>query len=109
MTLNPSDIVIIPFPYSDLKANKRRPVLVLQSVDNYGDFLAVAITSKQHHSVSCTLSSVDFEAGNLPKTSYVRMNKLYTLNTASVLFTCGKLKPTIFHRIQSGVCEYLGC
>ena len=109
MTLNPSDIVIIPFPYSNLKANKRRPVLVLQSVDKYGDFLAVAITSKQHHSNSYTLSSVDFQAGSLPKRSYVRMNKIYTLNTASVLFTCGKLKPTIFNRVQSEVCEYLGC
>jgi len=109
MTLNPSDIVIIPFPYSDLKANKRRPVLVLQAVDKYGDFLAVAITTKQHHSSSCTLSSVDFEAGSLPKLSYVRINKLYTLNTASVLFTCGKLRSKAFSRIQAGVCEYLGC
>ena len=107
--LNPSDIVIIPFPYSDLKANKRRPVLVLQSVDKYGDFLAVAITTKQHHSNSCTLSSADFETGNLPRLSYVRINKLYTLNTASVLFTCGKLQLSAFNRIQSGVCKYLSC
>ena len=27
MMLNPSDVVVIPFPYSDLKSSKRHPVL----------------------------------------------------------------------------------
>ena len=109
MTLNPSDVIMIPFPYSDLKASKRRPVLVLQEVDRYGDFLAVAITTKQHHSSSAPLSATDFEAGSLPKASYVRLNKLYTLNTATVLFTCGKLGREAFNRIQAGICQHLGC
>lgn len=109
MLLNPSDVVMIPFPYSDLKASKRRPVLVLKEVDKYGDFLAVAVTTKQHHSSSLSLYSKDFEAGSLPKPSNVRLSKLYTLNTASVLFTCGKLQPDAFNRIQTAICQNLGC
>ncbi len=109
MTLNPSEIVMIPFPYSDLKASKRRPVLVLQEVDEYGDFLAVAITTKRHHSNSLSLYSQDFEAGTLPKPSYVRLGKIYTLNKANVLFAWGKLKTETFNRIQTAICLNLGC
>lgn len=109
MTLSPCDVVLIPFPYTDLKTAKRRPVLVLRASDEYGDFLAVAITSKPHHSFSIPLSSADFTAGSLPKASWVRSDKLYTLNAASVLFVCGRLTPTAFAGIQTELCRHLGC
>lgn len=107
--LNPSDVVMIPFPYSDLKSSKRRPVLVLQSNDKYGDFIAVAITTRRHSSDSFQLNQADFEAGSLPKISFVRINKIYTLNTDSVLFRCGQLKSEVFSQVQSGLCRGLGC
>jgi mRNA interferase MazF len=37
------DVVIIPFPYSDLSQSKRRPALVLAGVGR-GDFLLCQIT-----------------------------------------------------------------
>ena len=49
MMLNRSDIVQIPFPFSDLSCRKQRPVLLLCAPDAYGDFLAVAITSQAGH------------------------------------------------------------
>jgi mRNA interferase MazF len=39
------DVVIIPFPYSDLTQSKRRPALVLAEV-GMGDFLLSQITSQ---------------------------------------------------------------
>lgn len=41
MMLSPSDIVQIPFPYSDLSHQKRRPVLLLTAPDAFGDFTFV--------------------------------------------------------------------
>jgi hypothetical protein len=35
------DLLLVPFPFSDLSANKRRPVLVLTDADRYGDFIAL--------------------------------------------------------------------
>jgi mRNA interferase MazF len=39
------DVVIIPFPYSDLSQSKRRPALVLAGVGR-GDFLLCQITPR---------------------------------------------------------------
>jgi hypothetical protein len=41
---------LVPFPFSDLSSAKRRPVLLLVDPDGYGDLLAVAVTSRPHHS-----------------------------------------------------------
>src|SRR5690554_1646930 len=38
MTLEPGDIVLIPFPYTDLASHKRRPVVLLGAPDERGDF-----------------------------------------------------------------------
>ena len=43
------EVVLIPFPYTDLATAKRRPVLVLRAEDSFGDFLAAAITSQSGH------------------------------------------------------------
>lgn len=47
MTYSIGDIVLMPFPYTDKLANKKRPVVVISSVDEYGDFQVVALTSTQ--------------------------------------------------------------
>ena len=45
MACRPGDLVLIPFPYSDLQSSKKRSVLVLTAPDRHGDFIALAVTS----------------------------------------------------------------
>jgi len=109
MTLMRGDVVLIPFPYTDLSARKRRPVLILNEVDEYGDFLAVAITSQPDHADAISLESADFEHGSLPKPSWLRAARLYSLNQENVAGVFGNLTPTVFQRLHAQVCGHLGC
>lgn len=109
MTLNPSDIVQIPFPFSDLSQNKRRPVLLLTAPDHFGDFLAAAVTSQAGHNDAIPLHDADLAQGSLPKASWVRATRLFSLNQNSVILTLGNLKPAAFERIHGEICAELGC
>jgi mRNA interferase MazF len=40
------DLVLLPFPFSDLTSMKRRPVLLLTAPDAHGDFVACPVTSR---------------------------------------------------------------
>lgn len=40
------DLVLLPFPFTDLSAAKRRPVLAVTAADSYGDFIALPVTSR---------------------------------------------------------------
>ena len=60
----PSEIVLLPFPFTDLSATKRRPVLVLKAGNAQGDFLAVQITSQLGYRPAVRLIAEDFEQRN---------------------------------------------
>jgi len=107
--LKPSDIVQIPFPFSELTHKKHRPVLLLTTPDIFGVFLAAAITSQTGHSDAILLQDDDIAQGRLPKTSWVRATKLFSLNQDAVIFTLGNLKPEAFERVHKEICAALGC
>lgn len=107
--LQAGEVVLIPFPYTDLAAVKRRPVLVLRAPDSGGDFPAAAITSQADHADALLLEQADFSQGTLPKTSYIRTSKLYTLNQGVVVRHFGTLTPKALARAQAAICSALGC
>lgn len=76
MAYKQGEIVLVPFPYSDLSGSKRRPVLIVSN-DSYNasfpDVVVAVITSKinKSDSYSLTLESMDLEIGQLPESSLI--------------------------------------
>jgi mRNA interferase MazF len=85
------EVVIIPFPQTDLAVGKRRPALVL--VDLGGDDLILCqITSRaRNDSFSVPLDNSDFERGQLSRSSFVRPHRLFTVAESVILYSAGKL------------------
>ena len=78
------DILLIPFPFSDLRSQKTRPVLVV-SCNAYNrrspDFLGMAITSNlsgRDHAVR--FRQVDMRDGHLKMDSQILADKVYSLS-----------------------------
>jgi len=91
------DILLIPFPYSDLSATKQRPVLVVSN-STYNsvnqDIIVVAITSNiTSREYLVRITSEDLEEGNLRMESGIRTDKIYTLSGRIVNKKFGHLKP----------------
>jgi mRNA interferase MazF len=64
------DIVVLPFPFSDLSETKRRPALVLVPLTG-SDLILCLITSQvKTDSYTIPLKSSNFESGSLKKDSY---------------------------------------
>jgi mRNA interferase MazF len=109
MMLKPGDIVLIPFPYSDLSSVKKRPVVVVTAPDRFGDFVAAGITSVEQPENAVELEVGSLLNGRLPKRSWVRTDKLFTLSTGNVVKHFGVLKPSAFQTMMLSICRTIGC
>ncbi|MCL2093382.1 MAG: type II toxin-antitoxin system PemK/MazF family toxin [Treponema sp.] len=86
------DVVIIPFPFSDLSDNKKRPALVVADLPG-DDIIVCQITSQaSSDSFSMPLRAGDFSSGSLPVDSFIRPNKIFTADKNIILSTAGHLR-----------------
>ena len=86
------DVVILPFPCSDLSASKKRPALVIASIRPHDDLILCMITSRNTKDASAVpLTRSDFTIGGLPSDSNVRPNRLFTADSTIVVRTAGRL------------------
>lgn len=101
------DVVVVPFPFSDLSQSKRRPALVIQHF--YGeDLLLAQITSQAiRDEYAVELSDPDFKAGSLNKQSNVRPNKLFTCSKNLILYKIGSLKEEKMQSVTESIKQLL--
>ena len=105
---NRGDLLLVPFPFTDLTANKRRPVLVLTATDGFGDFIALPVTSRPQAANSVPLAQSDLTAGSLPTASWVRTNRIVTLNASLVVKAIGHVSDGVVDTAIKQFCAYLG-
>ncbi|MEK6885079.1 MAG: type II toxin-antitoxin system PemK/MazF family toxin [Nanoarchaeota archaeon] len=101
------EVIVIEFPYSNLKDSKRRPVLVLK-VPKGEDVIVLQITrSSYESSVEIPIKNEDFRKGNLKRDSYVRIDKIASIDKSLIKYKVGWLKQTKFNTILDNVCSFL--
>ena len=94
VTFEAFDVVVVPFPFTDRAATKRRPALVLseRSAINagIGHVVLAMITSASHSDWPLDVPLADLRAAGLTSASVVRM-KLFTLDDRLILRKAGSL------------------
>lgn len=109
MSCKPGDLVGIPFPYSDLNAGKRRPVLIISQQDRHGDIICVAVTSVPTKESAVFIDDTSMKTGHLPRQSWIRCDKLFTLNTSIITGQYGSLNNSAYNSVKEKICTYLDC
>ena len=108
MTFEPFDVVVVPFPFTDREADRRRPALVVSSPD----FNAV-----HHQSILTMITSAggdwpsdvairDWREAGLSVPCKVRL-KLFTLDDALVLRRAGVLSERDAEAVKDSLLRFL--
>lgn len=86
------DVVVVPFPFSDLTQAKRRPALVASKLEG-DDLILCQMTSQSiKDSYAILLEDKDFETGSLKQPSNIRPNRIFTADSHIILYKVGNLK-----------------
>jgi mRNA interferase MazF len=102
-----AEVVLIHFPFSDLKGLKLRPAVILADAGR-GDWLLCQITSKAYGDPrSIQMENNDFAVGSLQLTSFARPAKLFTAHASLIAGQIGRLKAEKIHAIRNAVIQFV--
>ena len=98
------DIILVPFPFTDLSTAKQRPALII-SKNNYNsktdDIIICGITSNLKDSnYSVLIANSDLSSGNLITPSRVKLDKIFTLNKSKVIRKFGAVREEVISKIK---------
>jgi mRNA interferase MazF len=104
------DVVVVPFPYSDRLAEKRRPALVVSNrrLEALGVIWVAMITSAENESWPGDVPIGDVARAGLPAPSVIRPAKIACIDPGRVLRRAGKLDKATARTVAQRLRRFLG-
>ncbi|MEW5920510.1 MAG: type II toxin-antitoxin system PemK/MazF family toxin [Bacillota bacterium] len=102
---NPGDVILVPFPFSDLSGAKKRPALVLAVIPQWRELVCVMLTSLPKGQSEVVVGQ--WESAGLLMPTVARVHRLFTIKATLVLGTLGKLDQEDFQKILGAVVAVL--
>ena len=105
---NQQDIVLIPFPYSDLTGSKKRPALIIsnEKLNKSDDRICCLITSNIRPE-DIEIKAVNFSEGKLPFKSSVRHFRIFTINKKIIIKKLAAINTNFHNKIIKEINEYI--
>ena len=92
-------VVLVPFPFSDLSQSKLRPAIILADAGRE-DWILCQVTSKPYGDAHpILLNDSGFQRGSLRVESYVRPGKLFTAHQTLIVGEVGRLNEATLDQI----------
>lgn len=105
-------IVLTPFPYTDLSGAKLRPVLMLRQASRFDDWLVCMVSSKLDQADAgfdevLTPADGDFAASGLKVPSALRLSRLAVLDASLLVGSIGSISDARMARVRQRLAQWI--
>ena len=107
MHYNIGDILLVKFPFTNLKKSKKRPILVVKSQNNLGDIVCFQITSNAEQTNLLEIKKENLSHSIFAINSFVKYDKCFTLNSEIVDKKIGEVTPVLLNELKHLFCNEL--
>jgi mRNA interferase MazF len=106
----PFDVVVVPFPYADRLAEKRRPALVVSGpkLALHGLVWVAMITSADNEPWSSDVPIADLRRAGLPAPSMIRPAKIACIEPSRIVRRAGRLDKPMARNVAQKLRGFLG-
>ncbi len=109
MKFQPFDVVVVPFPYADKLAEKRRPAVVVSASavsERYKLVWLAMITSAANPRWDCDIDISDIKPMHLPAPSRIRPVKIATVDVGRIVRRIGHLSAADAKALKSKLATF---
>jgi mRNA interferase MazF len=112
--LKRGDVVLVPFPFTDLTTEKLRPAVIVsldpQRIDVIIAFISSVVSPEEPSETDYVLhqDEPDFVRTGLKRTSTFRMRKLLTIERSRIIRRLGRVSPAIQKELDVRLRQAIG-
>ncbi len=99
------DIIVVPFPFTNLSGTKIRPACVL--IPSFADVTISFITTQFNWIDEACIEIAPSNENGLKKNSLIRLNKIASIDNSLILGRIGSLNAIDIHRLNLKLKEIL--
>ena len=107
MIINQKEIVLLPFPFSDLEGTRVRPALVVSNNElnkKSEDCIMVPLTTViKDEPYSVVINQEDLSSGKLLKSSRIRTDKIFSVKKDLVNMKIGIINDDILEKVKKEI------
>lgn len=102
------DIIVAPFPFSDLTSSIKRPALVIANLKGE-DVILCQITSKEHleDPYQIPITDKDILKGSLKIKSFIKPSIIFTVRRSILLYKIGRLSKNKIIEVENKICDII--
>lgn len=106
-------IVLFPFPQTDLQVGKRRPALLIAPLPSgHGDWLVCMMSSQTRQQVSgiddlVSVADTDFVQSGLKTDTLIRLTRLAVVNDSIFTGTIGEINSNRLNRLKKNLSDWI--
>ncbi|MEK6889288.1 MAG: type II toxin-antitoxin system PemK/MazF family toxin [Nanoarchaeota archaeon] len=109
MIVNQKEIVLLPYPFSNLESSKVRPAIIVSN-DIFNrksaDCIAIPLTTViKNEQYSIILNQEDLSSGKLLKPSRARADKIFAVEKNIIVMKIGTINDKIFEKIKAEIAK----
>lgn len=82
------DVVVVPFPYTDLSGAKRRPAIAVSN--SVGEDVILCQITTKHGENSIKFSQTDMESGKMEVESFIKPARIFTISNSLIVYKLGR-------------------
>ena len=101
------DVVILPFPFTDLERSKSRPAIVLGSSVEGSYILCQITTQFQRGPHAIALDLEDFIERRISESSFVRVDMIFTVIPTRIKRKAGHVHPSYLSKVIERLFDFL--
>lgn len=111
MNVNQKELVLLPYPFSDIEGSKVRPALVISNnfFNKKGkDCIMVPLTTIiKDEPYSIIINQQDLNSGKLLKPSRIRIDKIFNIEKNLVIMKIGTVNNKILENVKQEIIKIL--
>ncbi|MDA3836184.1 MAG: type II toxin-antitoxin system PemK/MazF family toxin [Nanoarchaeota archaeon] len=101
------DIILIPFPYSDLTGSKKRPAIIISNSKLKGDDFICSLITSNSPKDGLLIKNQSLQENKLPFKSWVKPQRIFTIDKKIIIKKITSINKQFQKELEKELSNYI--